>query len=95
MRDSFQLQIEVVEACLSSVKLCAWENDKPDDVDLRCWVYDLVPYRSSVLLVLLRVVLGLDDKAEPVEHAVAEDVRGPTVMADPFLEPVAGVESWR
>ena len=30
-------------------------------------------------------VLGLDDGATPVEHPVAEEVRGPTVMADPVL----------
>ena len=42
----------------------------------------------------LSVVLGLDDEATPVEHPVIEEARRPTVMADPLIETVAGVETW-
>ena len=44
-RACFEVQIEVVEATITKVKACVRENDKPDDVDILCWEYDLVPER--------------------------------------------------
>ena len=77
-------------------QIYVWEDEKPQDIHLAWWKYDLVPWLSWPLVVVVHTSgrLGPEDPAKPVEQSAAERVDSPPVVANRFFELVAGVNAW-